>query len=239
MAEDFTVTPWKVTGEIDYDLLQKKFGTVPIDDGLLKRLEKYGEVHPMLRRGIFYSHRDLNQLLDKFDKGEEFVLYTGRGPSGNTHLGHVMPWMFAKWLQDVFDVHMLFQMTDDEKFLFQDLTLEQTRGLAYENALDFAALGFNPEKTRIILDTENIRIRQFNQHRFDILHFDTGGTRIPSDGRSRKGNSLSDTLRNRSGSAFQGRKGCGPGTGISQTRNGLLQDVPGTQRRGQDVLLGP
>lgn len=157
MAEDFTVTPWEVTGEIDYDLLQKKFGTVPIDDKLLQRLEKYGGIHPMLRRGIFYSHRDLNQLLDKFDKGEEFVLYTGRGPSGNTHLGHMMPWIFCKWLQDIFDVPILFQMTDDEKFLFQDLTLEQTRDMAYENALDFVALGFDPEKTKIILDTENIK----------------------------------------------------------------------------------
>ena len=52
MAE-FTVTPWEVTGDIDYDELQKKFGTTPIDDALLKRLGGYGEIHPMLRRGVF------------------------------------------------------------------------------------------------------------------------------------------------------------------------------------------
>ena len=57
MVEDFTVTPWEVTGDIDYDLLQKRFGTTPIDDSLLSRLSKYGRIHPMLRRGIFYSHR--------------------------------------------------------------------------------------------------------------------------------------------------------------------------------------
>ena len=157
MAEDFKVTPWEVTGDIDYGLLQERFGTTSIDDVLLERLEGYGEIHPMLRRGIFYSHRDVNALLDEYDKGNKFVLYTGRGPSGNTHLGHIMPWMFNKWIQDVFDVEMLFQMTDDEKFLFKDLTLEQTRSMAYENALDFAALGFDPEKTKIILDTENIK----------------------------------------------------------------------------------
>ncbi len=157
MAEDFKVTPWEVTGDIDYELLQKRFGTTSIDDVLLERLEGYGEIHPMLRRGIFYSHRDVNLLLDEYDKGNKFVLYTGRGPSGNTHLGHLMPWVFNKWIQDVFDVEMLFQMTDDEKFLFKDLTLEQTRSMAYENALDFVALGFDPEKTKIILDTENIK----------------------------------------------------------------------------------
>jgi tryptophanyl-tRNA synthetase len=51
---------------------------------------------------------------------------------------------------------MLFQMTDDEKFLFKDLTLKETRSVAYENALDFVALGFDPKRTKIILDTENI-----------------------------------------------------------------------------------
>jgi tryptophanyl-tRNA synthetase len=155
MAE-FTVTPWEVTGEIDYDALQKSFGTTPIDDQLMARFAKYGEPHLMLRRGIFYSHRDMTALLDTYDKGKEFMLYTGRGPSGNTHLGHMMPWIFNKWVQDTFKVPMLFQMTDDEKFLFKDLTLHQTTDFAYENALDFIALGFDPERTKIILDSKNI-----------------------------------------------------------------------------------
>lgn len=156
MDSEFKVTPWEVTGDIDYDLLQEKFGTSPIDAALVARLSKYGEVHPMIKRGIFYSHRDMNIILDEYDKGNRFMLYTGRGPSGNTHLGHMMPWMFNKWIQDTFDVPMYFQMTDDEKFLFKDMTLHETRNMAYENALDFIALGFNPEKTKIILNTKNI-----------------------------------------------------------------------------------
>ncbi len=35
MPEDFKVTPWEVTGDIDYDLLQERFGTTPIDDALI------------------------------------------------------------------------------------------------------------------------------------------------------------------------------------------------------------
>ena len=59
MPEEFTVTPWEVKGEIDYDLLMQKFGTSPIDDALMERLSTYGELHPMLKRGIFYTHRDV------------------------------------------------------------------------------------------------------------------------------------------------------------------------------------
>ena len=85
-------------------------------------------------------------------------MYTGRGPSGNTHIGHLVPWVFAKWLQEKFDVNIYFQLTDDEKFYTKsDLTLEDTSKFALENALDFIALGFNPEKTKIIINTKNIK----------------------------------------------------------------------------------
>lgn len=158
MVDKFKVTPWEVSGEIDYDLLVDKFGTERIDDELLERLSGYGELHPMLKRGIVYSHRDVNWILDQYEKGKEFFLYTGRGPSGHTHLGHLMPWMFTKYLQDLFDVKLYFQLTDDEKFLFnEDMTLDDTYSASYENALDFLALGFDPDKTRIIVDTDYIK----------------------------------------------------------------------------------
>lgn len=158
-SDEFIVTPWQVEGEIDYDKLIKKFGTEKINSDLLKKMEKVtGEVHFMLRRGIFFSHRDLTRILDDYQNGKKFFLYTGRGPSGNTHIGHLVPWVFAKWLQEKFDANLYFQLTDDEKFYAkQDLTLEQTKQFAYENALDFIALGFKPDKTKIIINTENIK----------------------------------------------------------------------------------
>jgi tryptophanyl-tRNA synthetase len=157
--KEFVVTPWEVKGEVDYEKLIDEFGTQRIDGPLRERLRRHaGELHPMLRRGIFYSHRSLHWILTEYEKGNPFVLYTGRGPSGDTHLGHLMPWIFTRWLQETFDVKLLFQLTDDEKFLFREgLSLQETRHYAYENALDLIALGFEPEKTEIFLDTEAIR----------------------------------------------------------------------------------
>ena len=158
-SDEFIVTPWHVEGDIDYDKLIKQFGTQKISNEILTKLQKItGEDHFMLRRGVFFSHRDLNLILNNYEKGNEFFLYTGRGPSGHTHIGHLVPWVFAKWLQDKFNVNMYFQLTDDEKFFSkQNLSLEQTSNFALENALDFIALGFNPKKTKIIIDTKNIK----------------------------------------------------------------------------------
>jgi tryptophanyl-tRNA synthetase len=155
--EEMIVTPWEVSGEIDYSKLMEQFGTQPLTDSLLNRLKKYsGELHTQLRRGVFFSHRDLDWLLDKHDAGEKFILYTGRGPSGDVTLGHVIPWLFTKYLQDTFDAKLYFQMTDDEKFLVnQNLTLEDTLQLTYDNALDVLAAGFDPKKTCLISDVKN------------------------------------------------------------------------------------
>ena len=154
--EEMIVTPWKVSGRIDYRKLIEEFGTQPITDSLLERIRKHtGELHLQLRRRIFFSHRDLDWILDMYEAGRRFVLYTGRGPSGPVHIGHLIPWMFTKHLQDVFGAKLYFQMTDDEKFLINpEFTLEKSNKIAYENALDVIAVGFDPEKTFIIMDSE-------------------------------------------------------------------------------------
>jgi tryptophanyl-tRNA synthetase len=158
-AQIFNVTPWEVEGEVDYNELIEKFGTKPISQEIVEKIKKItGEIHPMLRLQYFFSHRDFDWVLDKYENGENFYLYTGRGPSGMVHMGHLMPWIFTKYLQDKFDSKLLFQLTDDEKFLYsQDRSREEIARYTYENILDIIAVGFNPHRTKIIIDTKHIQ----------------------------------------------------------------------------------
>ncbi len=162
MAEDkneMVVTPWEVRGEIDYDKLIEQFGVQPMTPSITERIAKHaGFVHLQLRRGIYLSHRDVDWWLSEYEKGSLVGLYTGRGPSGHVHLGHMLPWFFCKYLQDAFDADLYFQMTDDEKYVFPyNLTLEQTIAYTYDNALDVIACGFDAEKTHIFSDTDHIQ----------------------------------------------------------------------------------
>ena len=153
---EFVVTPWQVDGEVDYEKLIKEFGTTKITSDLINRLSKHtGEIHNLVRRKIFFSHRDLNWILDKYEASEKFFLYTGRGPSGHTHLGHLVPWLLTQHLQEKFGAELYFQLTDDEKFLNNpNLELDDTLNYTYENALDIIACGFDPKKTFIFSDME-------------------------------------------------------------------------------------
>lgn len=76
-----------------------RFGSSKIDDKLIARIQSVTKkpVHYFITRGIFFSHRDLHSILDLYEKGKPFYLYTGRGPSSTSlHIGHLVPFIFTK-----------------------------------------------------------------------------------------------------------------------------------------------
>jgi tryptophanyl-tRNA synthetase len=158
VAEEFVVTPWEVRGRVDYDKLINIFGTQPITRELLDRIEGLaGELHVLLRRGVFFSHRDLDLVLEDYINGRGFFLYTGRGPSGPMHIGHLIPFILTKWFQDKFRVNVYIMITDDEKYWDEPgMSIRDVRRWAYENTLDIIAVGFDPDRTFVFHDIEYI-----------------------------------------------------------------------------------
>ncbi|CUS21670.1 LAQU0S03e07998g1_1 [Lachancea quebecensis] len=164
-VKEQNITPWDVEGavdengqsqNIDYDKLIKQFGTKAVGEETMQRFEQVTghKPHHFLRKGLFFSERDFNKILDLYEQGKPFFLYTGRGPSSDSmHLGHMVPFVFTKWLQDVFDAPLVIELTDDEKFLFKPkLTIEDVKRFARQNASDIISVGFNPQKTFIFSD---------------------------------------------------------------------------------------
>lgn len=162
IANEQTVTPWEVGSKsgFDYMKLIRQFGTEPITGALIERFERLTNMkaHHWLRRGIFFSHREMNHMLDLFESGEQVYLYTGRGPTSEAmHLGHMLPFMFSKYLQDALGAIIMIQMSDDEKFFFKpDGSLDYYNSLTYKNARDIIACGFNPNKTYIFSNMEQV-----------------------------------------------------------------------------------
>jgi len=153
------VNPMEVSGNIDYDKLIRDFGSQAISPELIADFERVTgkPAHPWIKRGIFFSHRDLDLILKTYAAKKPMYLYTGRGPSSEAlHLGHLVPFMFTKYLQDVFQCPLVVQMTDDEKFLWKDLSLEECHRLAFENAKDIIACGFDISRTFIFSDLDYV-----------------------------------------------------------------------------------
>jgi tryptophanyl-tRNA synthetase len=157
--DEFVVTPYEVRGEIDYARLRELFGTQDLTPELRERLRSLagGDLHPLITRGVYYSHRDLERLLNQYERGERFFLYSGRGPSGPLHTAHLVPFELCAWFQRRLGVPMYIQITDDEKFWQRpQLSRRETYDWGLENLIDILAVGFDPEKTRVFFDTRSI-----------------------------------------------------------------------------------
>ncbi len=151
--------PWQVEGTIDYKKLIKEFGTTELSEDLKEKLRektKSKKLHQFFRRNFIYSHRDLDKIIQNIDKNN-FYIYTGRGPSGSMHIGHLISFITSKWFQDEFGCNVYIMISDDEKYLVKDkLTLKDIKDQSQKDIEDIAALGFDPDKTFIFKDTEYI-----------------------------------------------------------------------------------
>ena len=143
---------------VDYPKVVSEFGCQLITDDLLEKIRlktKQPKLHHLLERKVFFAHRDLDKLIASND---DFYIYTGRGPSSDSlHIGHMIPFMMAKYLQDLFDVTVIIQITDDEKVYNskkEGETLETYQQYAINNIEDIITCGFNPDKTFIFLNSQ-------------------------------------------------------------------------------------
>jgi tryptophanyl-tRNA synthetase len=145
-----TVTPYAVDGEVDYEKLLGQFGAERISDDQLAR---FPDPHTLLRREVFYAERDLDPFLEAAAAGERHSIVTGRGPSGPMHLGHVFQFYLARHLQETTGAHVYLPVSDDEKYFLKDQPLDSISGHARENLRDLLAVGFDPERTTVVVDT--------------------------------------------------------------------------------------
>ena len=144
---EFTVTPDAVEGDIDYEELLARFGADELTDDQIRRFPD----HPLVRHRVFYAGRDV----DDFLAAERPSIVTGIGPSGPMHLGHAPVFYFAKRLQDELGARVYVPLSDDEKYWFKDQTLAETAEHLESNLRDLLAVGFDPELTRFVVDTED------------------------------------------------------------------------------------
>ncbi len=93
----FTIAATSDKG-IDYAKLTERFGCFDMTEDLKAKMAELTDkpLHRLIRRGVFFCHRDLDLCLESYAKGQPFYLYTGRGPSAEAlHLGHAIPFIMT------------------------------------------------------------------------------------------------------------------------------------------------
>ena len=70
--KEFKVTPWEVSGDIDYNKLIKEFGLSPMKD-----LPDIFNKNLLFRRKIVFAHRDIQRILEAIKNKKPFAMMTG------------------------------------------------------------------------------------------------------------------------------------------------------------------
>ncbi len=149
MKKKMEVTPWKVSGDVDYEKLIKEFG--------VKTMPKLPEIfnkNVLFRRGVVFSHRDFDKVLSCVKNKKKFVMMTGLMPSGKFHLGHMILVHQMIFYQNL-GAKLYIAVADLEAYNARKKSLKGLRDIAIDQyLLNYIALGLKPKNCDFYFQSE-------------------------------------------------------------------------------------
>ncbi len=149
MKKDEKITPWEVSGEINYTKLVKQFGIK-----LMKELPKEFNENVLFRRKVIFAQRDFSKILNAIKNKKPFVMMTGMMPSGSFHLGHMILAQQMVFYQKL-GARIYIAVADLEAYGTRGKNLEELRKIAIDQYLvNYVALGLDLKKCDIYFQSE-------------------------------------------------------------------------------------
>ncbi|MBI5066351.1 tryptophan--tRNA ligase [Candidatus Woesearchaeota archaeon] len=125
----------------------------------LKSIDRFVSYHPnpskFMKFGITFGHKDLEIVADAIANNKPWAIVSGLNPSSPLHFGHKAIFDELLWLQQQ-GADLFIPITNDETYLVGKAdSLAKARKTAYEDIIpSIIAMGFNPEKTHIYVDSD-------------------------------------------------------------------------------------
>ena len=149
MAKENKLTPWEVSGEINYEKLVKEFGISPI-----KELPEVFNKNVLFRRKVVFAHRDIQKILEAAKNKKPFVMMTGLMPTGKFHIGHMLLAQQMIFYQKL-GAKIYIAVADIEAYNARNQSLEDSRKIAIEQYItNYIALGLKSENCEIYFQSE-------------------------------------------------------------------------------------
>jgi tryptophanyl-tRNA synthetase len=138
------ITPWEVTGDIDYDKLLKEFGIQPLGE-----LPEVFNENVLFRRKVVFAHRDIGRIMNAMKNKSPFVMMTGLMPTGKFHIGHMLLAQQMIFYQKM-GAKIYIAVADIEAYNARNQSLEDSRKIAIDEYItNYIALGLKPENCDI------------------------------------------------------------------------------------------
>ena len=125
----------------------------------LKTMDRFLLYNPnpsrLMRMGVTFAHRDLESVADAMANEKPWAVVSGLNPSGPLHFGHKQVFDDLLWYQQQ-GAEVFIPITNDESYLVgKTKTLAESRKITYEEVIpSIIAMGFDPDKTHIFVDSD-------------------------------------------------------------------------------------
>ncbi|MFB0543608.1 MAG: tryptophan--tRNA ligase, partial [Candidatus Bathyarchaeia archaeon] len=146
--------PFGETVVEDYERLFEEFGIQPF----APLLPEIPDPMDSMRRGVIFGHRDFDRVLDVMKRGEEFAVMSGIKPSGEFHLGTLMTAREVIYFQQQ-GAEAFYCVADVEAYEDNNIPFQRSVEYAVGNIADLLALGFDPKKGYIYMQSQEKRVR--------------------------------------------------------------------------------
>lgn len=147
--------PWGSDAVKDYSRLQAEFGIEPV----LPLLPRFKRPSPHLSRGIDFGQRDLVRILDAIDNNKHYAVMSGIKPTGDFHLGTKMTADDMVYFQSLSKkATVYYAIADVEAYCDNGLSFKETAEIATKNVADILALGLDPDRAVVYLQSEEMRV---------------------------------------------------------------------------------
>lgn len=144
----------KIKAKLEKDTSKK------IDGKSLKSFDKINKymksINYFFSRGIINAHLDFEPIAQKIANKKSFYIISGRNPSGSLHLGHLALFKLLLEFQKL-GANIIIPFTNDESYIDgKTKDFETGKNIAMQTIPFLAALGFNPNKTKVLIHTDYI-----------------------------------------------------------------------------------
>ena len=147
--ENSKITPWEVSGKVDYEKLIREFGISP-----MKNLPKEFNDNVLFRRKVIFAQRDFDRVVEAIKNKKPFVMMTGLMPSGKFHFGHMILAQQMIFYQKL-GARIYIAVADLEAYNTRQKSLEELRKIAIDQyLLNYVALGLNLNKCDFYFQSE-------------------------------------------------------------------------------------
>jgi len=147
------IDPWgsNFVGEEEYDRLCEEFGIIRMEETDIPA--SIYQTFRSLRRKVIFGHRDFTMIIKAIQENRPWAVMSGIKPSGKFHLGSMLTAVEMIDLQKM-GGFVYYAIADIESFEDNGMTYEETYSNAIDNLADMLALGLDPERAYVWLQSE-------------------------------------------------------------------------------------